>query len=109
MVQAVATSVRARRTAPQRVNLEAVATVRGHEAARQPLPAPRDITARAVAGDDALCSEVVDILCGLLGVYAGNVALTFGAAVPHTWRVDGAARILWILAPGLPDPRKEVA
>jgi transcriptional regulator with XRE-family HTH domain len=36
-------------------------------------------------------------------------ALTFGAAVPHTWRTAGAARILWILAPGLPDPRKEVA
>ena len=35
-------------------------------------------------------------------------ALTFGAAVPHTWRAAGAARILWILAPGLPDPRKEV-
>lgn len=34
-------------------------------------------------------------------------ALTFGAAVPHTWRTatgDGA-RILWILAPGLPDPK----
>jgi transcriptional regulator with XRE-family HTH domain len=36
-------------------------------------------------------------------------ALTFGAAVPHTWQAAGAARILWILAPGLPDPRKEVA
>ncbi len=37
-------------------------------------------------------------------------ALTFGAAVPHTWRTSSeAARILWILAPGLPDPRKEVA
>ncbi|HEY6889871.1 MAG TPA: XRE family transcriptional regulator [Solirubrobacter sp.] len=35
-------------------------------------------------------------------------ALTFGAAVPHTWRAAGAARILWILAPGLPDPRTEV-
>jgi transcriptional regulator with XRE-family HTH domain len=35
-------------------------------------------------------------------------ALTFGAAVPHTWRAAGAARILWILAPGLPDPRNEV-
>ena len=33
-------------------------------------------------------------------------ALTFGAAVPHTWRAAGAARILWILAPGLPDPQK---
>ncbi|HEY7075034.1 MAG TPA: cupin domain-containing protein [Solirubrobacteraceae bacterium] len=39
-------------------------------------------------------------------------ALTFGAAVPHTWRnasdAEGA-RILWILAPALPDPRKEAA
>jgi transcriptional regulator with XRE-family HTH domain len=35
-------------------------------------------------------------------------ALTFGAAVPHTWRSAGEARILWILAPGLPDPRDEV-
>jgi transcriptional regulator with XRE-family HTH domain len=35
-------------------------------------------------------------------------ALTFGAAVPHTWRATGGARILWILAPALPDPRKEV-
>lgn len=34
-------------------------------------------------------------------------ALTFGAAVPHTWRATTAAgaRVLWILAPGLPDPR----
>jgi transcriptional regulator with XRE-family HTH domain len=39
-------------------------------------------------------------------------ALTFGAAVPHTWRnadPEAGARILWILAPALPDPRKEVA
>ena len=36
-------------------------------------------------------------------------ALTFGAAVPHTWRAEAAARILWILAPGLPDPRKDLA
>jgi transcriptional regulator with XRE-family HTH domain len=35
-------------------------------------------------------------------------ALTFAAAVPHTWRAAGPARILWILAPGLPDPSKEV-
>ncbi len=37
-------------------------------------------------------------------------ALTFGAAAPHTWRnADPArgARILWILAPGLPDPQGE--
>ena len=35
-------------------------------------------------------------------------AVTFGAVVPHTWRnasaTDGA-RVLWILAPALPDPQ----
>jgi transcriptional regulator with XRE-family HTH domain len=38
-------------------------------------------------------------------------ALTFGAAAPHTWRNRSqkrAARILWILAPGIPDPQGEV-
>jgi transcriptional regulator with XRE-family HTH domain len=36
-------------------------------------------------------------------------ALTFGAAIPHTWRAtsDGA-RVLSILAPGLPDPQRVV-
>ena len=58
----------------------AVAQVRGRDAARQPLPSPREITERAVAGSDSLCAEVVDTFCALLGVYAGNVALTFGAA-----------------------------
>jgi transcriptional regulator with XRE-family HTH domain len=36
-------------------------------------------------------------------------ALTFGAAVPHTWRTAdpaAGARILWILAPALPDPQR---
>ena len=35
-------------------------------------------------------------------------ALTFGGAVPHTWRAaepGRGARILWILAPALPDPQ----
>jgi len=57
----------------------AVAKVRGLDAARQPLPEPREITARARSGNDPLCSEVVETFCGLLGVYAGNVALTYGA------------------------------
>jgi transcriptional regulator with XRE-family HTH domain len=36
-------------------------------------------------------------------------ALTFGAAVPHSWRtLGGDARILWILAPALPDPQRAV-
>jgi glucokinase len=58
----------------------AVAAVRGSAAASQPLPTPRDITSRAVAGGDALCREVVETFCALLGGYAGNVALTFGAS-----------------------------
>jgi transcriptional regulator with XRE-family HTH domain len=36
-------------------------------------------------------------------------ALTFGAAVPHTFRSPAGARVLWILAPALPDPRKEAS
>jgi transcriptional regulator with XRE-family HTH domain len=34
-------------------------------------------------------------------------AATFGAAVPHRWRnlsADSAARIIWVIAPALPDP-----
>jgi transcriptional regulator with XRE-family HTH domain len=35
-------------------------------------------------------------------------ALTFGAAVPHTWHAidEDGVRVLWILAPALPDPQK---
>jgi transcriptional regulator with XRE-family HTH domain len=36
-------------------------------------------------------------------------ALTFGAAVPHTFSSTAGARVLWILAPALPDPRKEAS
>lgn len=36
-------------------------------------------------------------------------ALTFGAAVPHSWKAKSeGARILWILAPGLPDPQRSI-
>lgn len=36
-------------------------------------------------------------------------ALTFGAAVPHSWKaLSDGARILWILAPGLPDPQRSI-
>jgi glucokinase len=45
----------------------AVAAVRGHPAASQPLPEPDEITAHAVAGTDLLCGEVVDTFCALLG------------------------------------------
>ena len=40
-------------------------------------------------------------------VLAPGDAVTFGAAVPHTWRnVSGTdiARVVWVIAPGLPDP-----
>ncbi|MFC4008820.1 glucokinase [Nonomuraea purpurea] len=35
-----------------------------------------DIVARL---DDSLCSETVEVFCGMLGTFAGNVALTLGA------------------------------
>src|SRR5690606_2053672 len=37
-------------------------------------------TAAANDGSDALCVDVMTVFCSLLGGYAGNVALTFGAA-----------------------------
>ena len=49
----------------------------------------------------------IDVEGDLFELEAGD-ALTFGAGVPHTWRngaADAGARLLWILAPGLPDPR----
>jgi transcriptional regulator with XRE-family HTH domain len=40
---------------------------------------------------------------------AAGDALTFGAAVPHSWKaLNDGARILWILAPGLPDPQRSI-
>jgi transcriptional regulator with XRE-family HTH domain len=48
----------------------------------------------------------IDVQGEVFELEAGD-ALTFGAAVPHTWRnasSDAGARLLWILAPGLPDP-----
>ncbi|HYX83942.1 MAG TPA: cupin domain-containing protein [Gaiellales bacterium] len=37
-------------------------------------------------------------------------AVTFGATVPHTWRNTSSetdARIVWVIAPALPDPRSK--
>ncbi|MDE2395169.1 MAG: glucokinase [Burkholderiales bacterium] len=42
------------------------------------LSAP-EITRRALAGDDALCVEVLDAFCAMLGTAAANLALTLGA------------------------------
>jgi transcriptional regulator with XRE-family HTH domain len=63
--------------------------------------------------------EVCFVLQGTVEVWAEDQAfrleegdaLTFGAAVPHTWRAaepGAGARILWILAPALPDPQSVI-
>lgn len=50
------------------------------EANRPPLPlSPSDVTARALAGSDEACVEAVELFFALLGVVAGNLALTLGA------------------------------
>ncbi|MEB0137204.1 glucokinase [Actimicrobium sp. CCC2.4] len=45
--------------------------------AAAPLGTP-EIIQRALAGTDALCLEVVDCFCGMLGTVASNVAVTLG-------------------------------
>lgn len=42
------------------------------------LSAP-DITQRALAGQDAVCAETLDVFCALLGTAASDVALSLGA------------------------------
>lgn len=41
--------------------------------------AAAEISARALAGDDARCVETLALFCGFLGNVAGNLALTLGA------------------------------
>jgi glucokinase len=54
----------------------ALARLRG--AAEPSLDAP-EISRRALAGECALCDEVVEVFCGMLGTVAGNLAVTLGA------------------------------
>jgi len=50
------------------------------EAGRAPLQlSPPEVTARALAGTDDVCVEAVELFFALLGVVAGNLALTVGA------------------------------
>ncbi len=49
-----------------------------HGEPAEPL-SPADISARALAGTDKLCTETIDVFCRLLGTFAGGVALTMGA------------------------------
>lgn len=83
------------------------------------------VAAPGGSGGDALytmpvATEVCFVLEGSVEVIIDDQALTlrvgdtltFGAAVPHTWRnldPGARARMLWILAPGLPDPQAEAA
>jgi glucokinase len=39
----------------------------------------QEITRRALAGDCALCEQTLEVLCGMLGTLAANVAVTLGA------------------------------
>jgi glucokinase len=43
-----------------------------------PLAAP-EISRRALAGECALCDQVLEVFCGILGTVAGNLAVTLGA------------------------------
>jgi glucokinase len=40
---------------------------------------PQRITERAIAGTDALCRATLDMFCAMLGGFAGNLALSYGA------------------------------
>jgi glucokinase len=44
----------------------------------EPLAGP-EISRRALAGECALCDEVLEVFCGMLGTVAGNLAVTLGA------------------------------
>ena len=55
---------------------QAIASNEGQNAFRLP---PSEVTARAFDGSSPVCREAVDLFCGLLGAFAGDIALTFGA------------------------------
>ncbi|TFW16378.1 glucokinase [Massilia arenosa] len=54
----------------------ALCAIRGQ--AEENIKAP-EITRRALAGECALCDQVVEAFCGMLGTVAGNLAVTLGA------------------------------
>jgi glucokinase len=62
---------------PGLVNLySALCVVRNAQAAHT---TPDSITAAALAGEDALAREALDVFCGLLGSVCGDMALLYGA------------------------------
>nr|AGU11986.1 Glucokinase [uncultured organism] len=50
-----------------------------HKNLREPVRDAADIVERALDGGDALCAEVLDTFCGMLGTVAANVAVTLCA------------------------------
>jgi len=46
---------------------------------KEPVRDPADIVERALEGSDALCAEVLDVFCGMLGTVAANIAVTLCA------------------------------
>lgn len=55
---------------------QAICSLQGAEA--EPL-SPREITQRALENPEGRCGQAVDIFCGILGSYAGDMAVTFNA------------------------------
>lgn len=45
----------------------------------EPQLAAAEVSRRALAGQCALCDQVLDVFCGMLGSVAGNLAITLGA------------------------------
>ena len=58
---------------------EALAERAGQAAAADTRLRAPEITRRALAGGDAVCSDALDAFCAMLGTAAGNVAVTLGA------------------------------
>ena len=57
----------------------ALAEISGRPDLAEAAPEPATITARALAGDDALCVQAVERFCAILGSAAGDFALAYGA------------------------------
>jgi glucokinase len=62
---------------PGLLNLyRAICKLRGERAA---LVRPADVTGEALAGDDAAAVETLEVFCGLLGSFVGDLVLLYGA------------------------------
>lgn len=62
---------------PGLVNLyTAISMVRGEKAE---LLEPKDVTAKALDGSDAICVDALSVFCAFLGTVSSNLALTYGA------------------------------